>query len=121
MCMDMAFCHLQENLEMNVVKKLMNTATKTGINAAKYFGNKYGKNLMDIVKKIGLDAAKTVSKKIVQKTAEATGNYTVNRIADKITSLNKPRNNEEEEINELEEIYIPPENRKQIIDDLRLF
>ena len=27
--------HLQENMLMNVVKELMNTATKTGINAAK--------------------------------------------------------------------------------------
>ena len=27
--------HLQENMLMNVVKKLMNTATKTGINAVK--------------------------------------------------------------------------------------
>ena len=27
--------HLQKNMLMNVVKKLMNTATKTGINAAK--------------------------------------------------------------------------------------
>ena len=33
-------------------KKLMNTATKTGINAAKKFGDKYGKNLMDTAKKI---------------------------------------------------------------------
>ena len=32
-------------------KKLMNTATKTGINAAKNFGDKYGKNLMDTAKK----------------------------------------------------------------------
>ena len=29
----------------------MNTATKTGINAAKKFGDKYGKNLMDTAKK----------------------------------------------------------------------
>ena len=28
----------------------MNTATKTGINAAKKFGDKYGKNLMDTAK-----------------------------------------------------------------------
>ena len=28
----------------------MNTATKTGINAAKNFGDKYGKNLMDTAK-----------------------------------------------------------------------
>ena len=32
-------------------KKLMNTATKTGINAAKTFGDKYGKNLIYTVKK----------------------------------------------------------------------
>ena len=35
--MDMDFCHLQENLEINLGKKLMNTATKTGINASKKF------------------------------------------------------------------------------------
>ena len=28
----------------------MNTATKTGLNAAKQFGDKYGKNLMDTTK-----------------------------------------------------------------------
>ena len=32
-------------------KKLMNTATKTGINASKKFGNKYVKNLMDTAEK----------------------------------------------------------------------
>ena len=32
-------------------KKLMDTATKTAINAAKKFGDKYGKNLMDTAKK----------------------------------------------------------------------
>ena len=32
-------------------KKLMNTATKTGINAAKKIGDEYGKNLMDAAKK----------------------------------------------------------------------
>ena len=32
-------------------KKLMNTTTKTGINAAKKSGDKYGKNLMDTAKK----------------------------------------------------------------------
>ena len=32
-------------------KKLMNTATKTGINAAKTFGDKYSKNLIYTVKK----------------------------------------------------------------------
>ena len=32
---DMSFCHLQENLVINMEKKLMDTSTKTGIYAAK--------------------------------------------------------------------------------------
>ena len=32
---DMDFCHLQENLEINMEKKLMDTATKTVVNATK--------------------------------------------------------------------------------------
>ena len=31
-------------------KKFMNTATKTGANAAKKFGDKYGKKIMDTTK-----------------------------------------------------------------------
>ena len=42
-------------------KKLMNTATKTGINAAENFGDKYGKNLMDTAKK-ETNFAKTAGK-----------------------------------------------------------
>ena len=103
-------------------KKLINTATKTGINVAKKSGNKYGKNLMDIAKKSGINDAKTASKRVVQKTAEATGDLIGNKIADKITSLDKLKNKEKkDETNEVEEIYIPPEKRQQIIDDLRLF
>ena len=34
-------------------KKLMNTATKTGANAAKKFGDKYGKKIMDTTKERG--------------------------------------------------------------------
>ena len=84
-------------------------------------GDKYGKNFMNTARKTGLDAAKTASKIVVQKTAEATGDLIGNKIADKITSLTKPRNNEKDETNEVEEIYIPPEKRQQIIADLRLF
>ena len=40
---------------------------------AKKIGNKYGKKLMDTATKTGIDAAKTTSKRVVQKTAEATG------------------------------------------------
>ena len=74
------------------------------------------KNLMDTATKTGIDAAKTASNRVVQKTAEATGDLIGNKIADKITSLGKPK----EKTKKVEEIYIPPEKR-QIIDDLRLF
>ena len=103
-------------------KKLMNTATKTGINPAKIFGDKDGKNLMDTTKKQGTNFAKTAGKKIVQKSAEATGDLIGNKIADKITSLGISKNKENKsEINDPDEIIIPPEKRQQIIDELRSF
>ena len=86
---------------------------------ARKFGNKYSKKLIDTATKTGIDAAKTVSKRVVQKTPEATGDLTGNKIADKITSIGKTK--EKEKINKPEEIYIPPEKRQQIIDDLKLF
>ena len=97
----MDFYHLQENLEINMVKKLMDSAIKTG-----------------------KDFAKPASKKVIQKASEARGDLIENKIADKITSIGKPKNKKEkDEINvmeETQEIYIPPENRKQIINDLKL-
>ena len=86
---------------------------------AKKIGNKYGKKIMDTATKTGIDAVKTASKRVVQKTAEAIGDLIRKKIADKITSIGKPQ--EKEKTKEVEEIYIPPEKRKQIIDDLRLF
>ena len=76
---------------------------------------------MDTVKKTGIDAAKTASKRLVQKTAEATRDLIGNRIADKITSLRKTKSKEKEKEEERQEIYIPPKRRQQIIDNLRLF
>ena len=58
---------------------------------AKNFGNKYGKKLMDTATKTGMDAAKIASKRVVQKTAEATGYLIGNKIADKITSIGKSK------------------------------
>ena len=81
------------------------------------FRGKYGKKLIDTATKTGIDAAKTASKRVVQKTAEATGDLISNKIADKITSVGKTK----EKTNKPEEIYIPPEKRQQIINDLQLF
>ena len=58
---------------------------------ARKFNNKYGKKLIDTANKTGIDAAKTTSKRIVQKTAEATRDLIGNEIADKITSIGKPK------------------------------
>ena len=71
---------------------------------------------MDTATKTGMDAAKTASKRVVQKTAEAREDFIRNKIADKITSLGKTKSKEKED--EKQEIYIPPERRQQIIDDL---
>ena len=76
------------------------------------------KNLMDTATKIEIDAAKTVSKRVVQKSAEATGDLIGNKIADKITSIGKSK--EKEKTKKVEEIYIPPEKGQQIIDELKL-
>ena len=75
---------------------------------ARKFGDKYGKKLMNTVTKTGIDPAKTASKRLVQKTAEASGDLIGNKIADKITSVGKSK----EKLNKPEEIYIPTEKRK---------
>ena len=74
---------------------------------ARKFGDKQGKKLLATATKI--DAAKTASESVVQKTAEATGDLTGNKMADKITSVGKSK----EKTNKTEKIYIPPEKRQQ--------
>ena len=92
--------------------------------------NKYGQKLLDNVKKSTTDAIKTASKRAIQKTAEATGDLIGNKIADKITSVSKKKptkelpndetKEEDVEIATPKKRYISPEERKQIIEELRL-
>ena len=58
---------------------------------ARKFADKYGKRLMDTAAKTGIDASKTASKRVVQKTAEATEDLIGNKIADKVTSVGKSK------------------------------
>ena len=58
-------------------------------------------------------------KRVVQKTAEAFWDLIGNKIADKITSAGKSK--EDDKTKKIQEIYIPPEKRQQVIDELRLF
>ena len=81
-------------------------------------GINMAKNLMDTATKIEIDAAKTVSKRVVQKSAEATGDLIGNKRACKISSTGKSK--EDDKTKKVEEIYIPPEKGQQIIDELKL-
>ena len=58
---------------------------------ARKCGDKYGKKLMDTATKTGMDPTKTGSKRVVRKTAEATGDLIGNKKADKITSVGKSK------------------------------
>ena len=49
---------------------------------------------MDTATKTGIDAVKTASKGVVQKTAEATGDLIGSKMADKINSLVKTKSKE---------------------------
>ena len=79
---------------------------------------------MDICNGSATNAIKTASKRAIQKTAEATGYLIGNKIADKITKKpnnnNNNNNNEDVELTTHKKRYISPEERKQIIDELRL-
>ena len=49
---------------------------------------------MDSSTKTGMDAAKAASIRVVEKTAESTGDLIGNKIADKITLIDKPKEKE---------------------------
>ena len=92
------------------------------LSCKKRLGDKYGKKLMDTATKTGIEAAKTTSKRVFQKTAKARADLIGNKIAEKITSAGKTKIKEKEnKTNKRQEIYIPPEKRQQIVDELRLF
>ena len=94
------------------------------------FNNKYGQNPLDSAKKSATDAIKTASKRAIQKTAEATGDLIGNKIADKIAGVlkkkstkelhNKDETEQDAEITTHKKRYISLEERKQIIDKLKL-
>ena len=105
-------------------------------NMGKSLSNKYRLELLDSPKKSTTDVIKTVSKRAIQKTAEAAGDLICNKIADKITSAltelhskkksnnnnddddnnnnnnnNNKDNNEDAELNTHKKRYISPEGK----------
>ena len=101
----------------------------------KSLSNKYGQKLLHSAKQSTTDAIKTASKTAIQKTAEATSDLIGNKIANKITSVSKKpatelhskdlHNNDQTKEEDVEiatpkKRFISPEERQQIIDELRL-
>ena len=78
----------------------------------------------EIAKKSAADAIKTASKIAIQKTAEATGGLVGNKIADKVRSISKKKsdnnNDDDVKLTTPKKRYMSPEERQQIIDELRL-
>ena len=95
-------------------------------NMGKSLSNKYGQKPLVSAKNSTTDTIKRASKRAIQKTAEATGDLIGNKIADKITNVSKKpsnnnnNNNEDAEITAHKKRYISPEERQQIINELRL-
>ena len=92
-------------------------------NIDKNVSNQYSQKPIDTAKKSATDAIKTASKIEIQKTTEATGDLIGNKIADKSKSVSKKSKElpPKEANNEIpKERYISPQERQQVIDELRL-
>ena len=95
-------------------------------NMGKNLSNKHSQKFLDTAKKSTTNAIKTASKRVIQETAEVTGDY---KIADKITGVSTelhskyPTLSKNDDANSETEVskkrYISPEERQQIIDQLR--
>ena len=102
-----------------------NISKNIGKSISKKLSGKYSQKLLDHAKKSATDALRISSKRIIQKTAEATSHLGGNKIANKITKVSKTsqQNNSETVTNEHEkeigkERCISPEERQEIIDVL---
>ena len=103
-------------------------------NIGKILSNKYSQKIIDTAKKSATEVIKTASHRAIQKTAEGNGDLIGNKISDKITDKASPKDvsiskkstkklstiNEDEELSTRKKRYVSPEERQQIIDELRL-
>ena len=89
------------------------------------------RNFLIVLKNLQQVQKKTASKRAIQKTGQETGDLIGNKIAEKITSVSKKasnnninnnniNNNEYVEIAALKKRYISPQERQQIVNELRL-
>ena len=101
-------------------------------NIGKTLSNKHSQKLLDSTNKSATDAIKTASKRAIQKIAEATGDLIGNKIAGRVTSVLKKSSTEfhsmelhskelqNDKMEAPKRRLISPEEKQQIIDELRL-
>ena len=108
---------------MSFARNIGNKHDKKLFDVSKSMKNKYGQKILDNSLSAGKDFAKKAGKKVLTKSAEATGDLIGNKIADRITksARNKEQKEDDRTMEETQEINIPPEKREQIIRDLKLF
>ena len=99
-----------------------NTGKIIGKNISKNLSGKCSQKRLDHAKQSATDALETSSKRVLQKTAEATGYLIGNKIVDRITKVikNSQQNNSERVTNENDKeipkvLYISPEERQKIL------
>ena len=89
-------------------------------NMGKSLTNKYSQKLLGSAEKSTTDAIKTVSKRVIQKTSEATGDLIGNKTADKITSISKKSSNNNNDGVELtthkKDIYLQKKDSKLLMN-----
>ena len=97
-----------------------------GKNIDKNVIDKYSPKFLDNAKQSATGAFRTASKRVIQRTAEATDDLLGNKIAERITKMSKnlQQNNSETVTTEHDkeipkERYMSPEERQKTIDDLR--
>ena len=95
-----------------------------GKNIGRKLSSKYSQKLLDHTKQSAAYAIKTTLERVIQKTAEATGDLIASKTAAIITKVTKTlqQNNSETITNEpnkeiRKERYITPEKRQKVIDD----
>ena len=93
-----------------------------GKNISKNLSDKYNQKLLDHAKQAATDTLKKTSKRVIQKTAEATGdfigNISASRISKRLKNSQTVTNENDKEIPK--EIYISQEERQKIINNLIL-
>ena len=117
-----------ENIGNKYGKKIFDKSIRakvldSAVDVSKSMKKKYGKKILDNSLSDGKDFGKIAVKKVLTKSAEATGDLIGNKIAERITksTRNKAQKEDDRIMEETQEILIPPEKREQIIRDLKLF